>query len=194
MSEKIVVLGNGESRTKFQSQYIDYPIIGCNAAYRDINLDSVVCCDKKMVKEVLSNTDDLEIFTRPDWRNHFKNPRIKYLPDLPFRGLERKDQPIHWNSGPYAVLLACLSDFQEIYLLGFDLYSKDGLINNVYKDSENYKNSSSKSVDPSYWIYQIGKLFRHFEKKQFFIINNIDWKIPESWQLSNVSYLESVDL
>lgn len=194
MSGKIVVLGNGESRTKFQYQHIKYPIIGCNAAYRDVELQSVVCCDKKMVREVLSKTSNLEIYTRKDWSKHFKDQRIKQLPDLPFQGHERKDQPIHWNSGPYAVLLACLSEFQEIYLFGFDLYSKTGFVNNVYKDSENYKDSTSKAVDPSYWIYQLSRLFHHFKDKNFFVINDRDWPIPKSWSMSNVTYLESVDL
>ena len=102
-----------------------------------------------MVREALSTSLDLKIYTRKEWASHFRDPRVYTLPEIPFRGQERKDQPIHWNSGPYAVLLACMSTAQEIFLFGFDLYGHNGLVNNIYKGSINYKDPTDKAVDPS---------------------------------------------
>ena len=58
---------------------------------------------------------------------------IQIVPDLPYVGDQRPDDPIHWGAGPYAVLLAAKMTTDDIHLLGFDLYSVDKHVNNVYK-------------------------------------------------------------
>ena len=44
------------------------------------------------------------------------------------------DEPFHWGSGPYAVLLATFLS-KYIKLIGFDLYGIDGKLNNVYENT-----------------------------------------------------------
>ncbi len=118
----------------------------------------------------------------------FDDYDIDPVPDLPYIGELRQDQPQHWNSGPYAILLSCELGFKEIFLMGFDLYSKDNKVNNVYKDTKNYQVSDTPSIDPKYWIYQISKLFEIYKDKRFVVVNNRDWLLPTSWKLSNVSF------
>lgn len=182
----MLVIGNGESRKQINLDKINMAKIGCNALYRDYKVDNLVCVDKKMLKEVLKTSYKTNIYTRQDWFVNFRlDPRVKMLPNLPFTTESRMDQAINWGSGPYAVYLAA-NKSDTVHMLGFDLYSKDKKFNNIYKDTENYKPSASKAIDPSYWIYQISKVFTYFNNTQFFVYNDSSWEQPESWKLDNV--------
>lgn len=181
----MIVIGNGESRKSIRLNDCDYKI-GCNAAYRDLEIDTLVCVDKRMVKEALSNNFTNTIYTRSEWAagfNSFSN--VKSFPSLPYKGKLRQDDPWHWGSGPYAVYIAALQE-KEIKMIGFDLYSENNKINNVYKDTPNYEKSSYKAIDPSYWIYQIAKIFESFPNNNFTIYNTERWQIPALWKKNNV--------
>lgn len=152
-----------------------------------------------MVEEATKNplTKNTIIYVRKDWYNFFrkikKNKNIMQVPELPYKGNERKDDPINWGSGGYAVLIAAMQ-FQNIYLLGFDLWPKQNhKFNNVYKGTANYNGIDSDPVDPCYWIYQIAKIITLFQDKNFYIINRSDWHIPESWKRSNVDFINIHD-
>ena len=149
-----------------------------------------------MVQEAVSaeyNTTS-KIYTRGDWFDYYSEKKnIRTVPTLPFPGYERWDLPWHWGAGPYAVLLATkYSD--EIHLLGFDLYSKDQFTNNIYKDTDNYNIATKRAVDPSYWIHQIGRIFKHFSNKKFVIHQEEDWVTPKEWKNSNVTVDNIVNL
>ncbi len=193
-----IVFGNGESRAGIDlHQYKNYITVGCNAIHRDFTVDHLICCDARMVREALENpeTDHSKIYVRDNWHHYFrkilKNKHIQLVPELPYKGDKRPDQPIHWGSGPYAVLVAANLDVDEIHLLGFDLYSRSGKVNNVYKGTQNYNSENSSAVDHSYWQYQIAKIFDHYPQKKFKIINKNFWDMPEDWRKNNV---ERVDI
>jgi hypothetical protein len=147
-----------------------------------------------MVDEAVKNpnTTSSEIYVRKDWfkyyneNQHYKN--IKKVPELPYVGEAKRDQPEHWGSGGYAVLVAAGLGFKNVSLVGFDLYSKDDKVNNVYKDTANYANSNSHSIDHSYWVYQISKVFEYYPNVKFTIFNKLDWQLPEEWLQNNVSF------
>lgn len=183
----MLVIGNGESRKDIDINKIDDYKIGCNALYRDYRVDDLICVDKKMLKEVVKTNYSTNIYTRQDWFVNFRlDRRIRMLPDLPFSEESRMDQAINWGSGPYAVYIGA-SKADIVRLVGFDLYGINNRFNNIYKDTENYKTRDKKSIDPRYWIYQIAKVFEHYNQKKFVVYNSKDWKMPESWKLSNVS-------
>lgn len=195
-SNVALVVGNGKSRlqTDLNCFKNSIPIIGCNAIYRDFQVDHLVCCDKRMVEEALTPQDHLfPIYTREryyrDYKKILKFKRVKLVPDLPYTGERKQDQPEHWGSGPYAVLLAASMSFQKIILIGFDLYGDSFLVNNVYAGTKNYSKESSAAVDFTFWIYQINKVFIHYPKKEFIIINNNNWKIPKEWIKDNVRFI-----
>lgn len=137
------------------------------------------------------NTRHSIIHVRKDWFHYFrkikKNKNVRELPELPYSGDSKADNPNNWGSGPYAVLIAAMN-FDRIYLLGFDLWSRSNLVNNVYKDTENYSSKESKPVDPSFWIYQLSKIFLLHPEKQFVIINHSNWNMPDKWKLQNVRF------
>ena len=185
----MLVIGNGESRASVNINKLNYTKIGCNAILRDTKVDYLVCVDRPMLREAVNSSyhKNAKVYTR---RNNFVQYRfeknIRMVPDLPYVGSERPDDPIHWGAGPYAVLLAAKMTTDDIHLLGFDLHSVDKLVNNVYKDTANYSHAHKTAVDPRYWIYQIGKIFKHYPTTQF-VVHNDDFELPKAWKQSNVS-------
>ena len=188
---KALVIGNGESRQhldldKFKSTHVT---VGCNAVHRDTVVNHLVCCDQRMVIEAIKNPNikDTAVYTRADWADKFLKFGVLRVPDLPYKGTQRWDQPLHWGSGGYALLVAAqLSD--NVSIVGFDLVSTTGTVNNFYKDTNNYSKSDQHPVDPTYWIYQTSMVFKSFPDKYFTVFNNSEWKMPESWRLANVSF------
>jgi hypothetical protein len=196
-----IVLGNGESRKHIDLNSFNdqYTLIGCNAIHRDIIVDHLICCDHRMVREALKNSEikRSQIYVRSNWYHYFrkilKNKNVKLLPDLPYQGNDRADRDEHWGSGPYAVLVAASLGFDSINLIGFDLYGINGRVNNIYKNTENYSADSKHAVDHSYWVYQISKIFDLFPNIQFSVYNKSSWEMPERWIRSNVKKI-NIDL
>jgi hypothetical protein len=185
MGNSALVIGNGESRQGLDLSLFECSTtIGCNAAYRDVALDHLVCCDKRTVKEAVANFKS-PIYTRDEWCHLYK---VNPLPALPYQGTDRADEPRHWGSGGYALLLAATLNYTNIKMIGFDLYSNNNLVNNIYKDTDNYSPSTSHAVDHSYWIYQISKIFSNYPQISFTIINNKEWIMPTEWQFKNTNF------
>lgn len=185
------VIGNGESRQDIDIAQLDGKVIGCNAIMRDYHVDSLVCVDRRMVSEALErkvNEQDTYIYTRQNWFNSYpQTKKLRIVPDLPYAGSERADEPFHWGSGPYAVLLAAKQSKNDtVRLLGFDLYSETNTVNNIYKDTPHYDASSKRPVDPRYWVHQIGKVFECYTKVKFIVYAQTDWVLPKVWKKSNV--------
>ena len=137
-------------------------------------------------------TEHTEVYVREDWFKYYrktqKRKNISTVPDLPYQGEQRPDRPEHWGSGGYALLVAAQLGFDDVTLVGFDLYSKNDKVNNVYKDTVNYSAANKPSVDYSYWVYQISKVFQSFPNIVFTVVNNIGWEMPKEWQQPNVHF------
>jgi len=180
----MIVIGNGQSRLPIDISKLTEMKIGCNAIIRDYFVEHLVCVDRRMVQEALDLKTQTVIYTRKDWFNTFSFP-IMPLPNLPYKGDNRPDEPMQWGSGPYAVLLGCLLS-NDIKMIGFDLHSKTKTVNNIYKGTTGYDAENKHAVDPRYWIHQIGMVFKCFPNHKFTIYND-DWILPESWNYTNVS-------
>lgn len=186
----MIVIGNGESRKNIDISILEGPTVGCNAIHRDYSVDYLVCVDYHMLAEAINrkvNKTTL-VYTRQHLLYRYNQEKfIRPVPDLPYQGMNRWDDPIHWGSGPYAVLIGAIyTKLKEVKLIGFDLYSKDTKINNVYKDTFGYKENNSHAVDPRYWIHQIGKVFECFPNIQFTIYQDDNWELPQAWKYPNV--------
>jgi len=180
------VIGNGEGRKHVDLSNLKGTKIGCNAICRDYDVDYLICVDRRMAKEALALNYSGRIYTRQDWINEFSAyNNVTTVPELPYKGTTRPDEPFHWGSGPYALLLACtLAD--EINLIGFDLHSETKFVNNIYKGTKHYNEETYRAVDPRYWIHQIGKLFELYPNKTFKIYQNSNWVLPKAWIHPNV--------
>ena len=189
----MLVIGNGESRLQIDLDKIDICKIGCNAIRRDYEVDHLVCVDRRMVQEALESKFTNTIYTRKDWIGQFSaHKNVELVPTVPYQPEERKDEPFQWGSGPYAVLLAATLS-KKVKLIGFDLFSTTGTVNNVYKSTTHYDNSDKHAVDPSYWIHQISKVFEYFPLNKFTVYQNRQWILPDSSKYPNV-FLDNLDV
>ena len=95
----IFVIGNGESRRGFDITPLKNltTVVGCNAIFRDHNLEYVVCCDRHMCQEAANTVGkNTTVYTREDWYKQFAFwPNVKKVPDLPYEGDKRQDNPFH---------------------------------------------------------------------------------------------------
>ena len=172
----MLVIGNGESRKDLNIDAYERTKIGCNAVFRDSYVHHLICCDRRMVIEAQESKYKGTLYTRRDWVDQFKN--VEVVPELPYKGDTRPDDPWHWGSGPFAVLLAsrlCYEFKQPVHLIGFDLESDTNTVNNLYKGTKNYAKEDSRPIDPSYWIYQMNKVFEHSKDIQFIYYNTKPW-------------------
>ena len=183
------VFGNGESRTSVDINKLDGVKVGCNAIHLDYNVDHLICVDRRMVNEAVDAlvNDYSYVYTREDWvKDYHRYKRIRTVPTLPYQGSNRWDEPFQWGSGPYAILLAAKLS-EHVKLIGFDLYSKDKTVNNIYKNTVGYDPSTKNAVDPRYWIHQIGKIFEIYPRRTFTIYQTENWQLPPAWKYPNVS-------
>lgn len=190
-SKKHLVIGNGESRKPVKLNLLknNFTLFGCNAICRDYEIDHLVCVDRRMVKEALAYKVK-NIYTRNDWKRYFPSNDVRTVPELPYQGSNRWDEPFHWGSGPYALLLSATMDPAECHLIGFDLQSTTSTVNNIYKGTDNYVDKNHRPVDPRYWLKQNAKVFELFPNIQFTIYNTKDWELPKDWQFDNVTKKE----
>lgn len=189
----MLIIGNGESRKGIKLDNISCEKIGCNAIFREAKVRHIVACDRRMVQEIVRKYVNLKsgIWTRLDWKQEFGGRHnINSVPPIWYSSDQKKDQAFHWGSGPYAVYVGCIlaKGDEPIDLLGFDLYSEDNKVNNIFKGTPNYDSADSHAIDPSFWIHQISKLFEKYPEKQFRIFNKDNWKMPDSWKKENVSF------
>jgi len=196
MTKFVSLIGNGESREGFDITPLKKisTVVGCNAIFRDYNLEYVSCCDKHMVQEAANTCGkNTNIFTRQDWHGQFAMwPNVKKFPDLPYNGPDRADEPFHWGSGPYAGVIGLTFKPKVIFMVGFDLYSfEKGKVNNVYKDTKGYE-YIKREVDPKYWIHQFAKLME-LNSCRWLIVNRERWKMPEAWQKNKNVFFETYE-
>lgn len=186
----VLVIGNGESRKNIDFNEFNCVKVGCNAIHRDFHVEHLVCVDRRTLTEAIDSTATT-IYTRQDWLNFSKDSRVQLVPELPYNGELREDDPWNWGSGQFALLVGC-SLSNHIHIVGFDLWGNGTLVNNVYKDTKNYDPSTKRAVDPRYWIYQNSKIFQSYPDKYFTIYNAPNWPMPDSWKLANVE-LKTLD-
>ena len=127
----MLVIGNGESRIDLDLNSYKNTKVGCNAIHRDHYVHHLVCCDRRMVLEAQEKLNYGKIYTRPDWKDQFKSCGL--VPPLPYKGETRPDNPWHWGSGPYALLLGAYLSENTVHIIGFDIGSETDKVNNIYK-------------------------------------------------------------
>jgi hypothetical protein len=103
-----------------------------------------------------------------------------------------------WSAGPIAVRIAIDKHSPSVvYLLGFDLNSNNGLVNNVYKGTSNYVPKDSKETTSANWIKQHIQNFKAFPEVTFYKVNpnpltdddRVSSRVEEWDEFDNVKYI-----
>ncbi len=179
------VIGNGESRLGCDLEQLRPfgPIYGCNALYRDFIPDVLVAVDERMVKEIkeaISKGLKLKEFVYREKANN-EYGRILVASDGFY---EDKG----YAAGTTALKLLCARHpcINEVYLVGFDIYSIDGVRNNVYKGTMNYAAKDALPVYPMNWIEKLARVFVQNPATKFYRVTSIKTNPPEWSDVDNV--------
>ena len=152
------VLGNGVSRQGLDLGLLQSKgtVYGCNALYRDFTPDVLVATDLAMSQEIESTG------YAQQHRFYTRRPR-------PNSGAQVIPRPWYgYSSGPVALALAAQEGHCPIYMIGFDLgANSQGLFNNVYAGTKNYKPNNSGPTFTGNWIRQMQRIVRDHDHQRF---------------------------
>jgi len=105
-----------------------------------------------------------------------------------------------FSSGPNAAALALVDGHSDIYLIGMDLGTTNGMFNNIYAGTQFYKKELDPPTFPGNWINQVVTLTKDFESRQFWRVEGPESafvpqfnKIPNMRILSMDKFLEKVN-
>ena len=107
-----------------------------------------------------------------------------------------------WSAGPIAVRTAISNENPtDIYLIGFDMGSSNGKVNNMYKDTDNYLSSDAAVTPDTNWIQQHKQNFLDYPHVRFWKVNpaplgtDDTCKFIEEWKdIENLQYIELENL
>ena len=172
------VLGNGVSR-----KHIDVntllklgTVYGCNALYRTHTPHVLVATDQPISTQIQESG---------------YSARNKFYTRRPINSLGAHKVPqsyFGFSSGPIATGIAAGDGHKTIYLLGFDMGpAANGLFNNVYADTEFYKQTLAKPTFTGNWVKQLKSVTKDFANQQFIRVSgDTTAVIPELQAIANM--------
>ena len=158
------ILGNGKSRlsvdlTKLSPLGATY---GCNWLCKTFSPDCLVATDRPIADAIQQSG------YAQKHRFHTRKPIV----DLGGKHLSNEYKG--FSSGPNAAALACIDGHSDIYLIGMDLGTTNGMFNNVYVDTQFYKKELDPPTYAGNWINQLVKLTEDYPNRQFYRIEGIE--------------------
>ena len=185
MAEVAFVLGNGESRKGIDIDDLKEKgtVFACNGVYRTHQPHFLIAVDPKMILEI-AETDYM--LQNKVWSNfnaqYNKNPKI-------LDHVQWFKPSLGWSSGPTALRMACDHGFKEIYILGFDYQGlSEGdkknrfKVNNLFKDTRNYKKGNEQATFFGNWMNQTKKCLQDYPDVKFHRVIPKDWFQPKDLQ------------
>ena len=72
---------------------------------------------------------------------------------------------------------------KRIYLIGYDYYSKEQTVNNLYKGTKGYVGTNAKAIGPMNWINHTKRLLNKYEEHEFIHVGEEieDMKDRKNW-------------
>ena len=178
------VLGNGKTRLAINPDDLKKrgTVYACNRAYQDFMPDYLISVDKNMAWEIqdLAINELCKHYTRI---NNIKSGSTS-IPIGEYSG---------YSSGPVAASIAAHNSHPYIFLIGVDLKSTDGLINNLYAGTDFYRPSTDRVTPYDNWISQFTEIARAYPYLRFIHVNPLENFTPEQWlQQDNFSVMDVI--
>ena len=184
------ILGNGRSRLVLDLNKLMEvgTVFGCNGLYRDFTPHCLVATDRPIAEEIQNSG------YAQKHRFHTRKP----IESLGGKFLVKEYKG--FSSGPNAAALALVDGHSDIYLIGMDLGTTNGMFNNIYAGTQFYKKELDPPTFPGNWINQVVTLTKDFESRQFWRVEGPESafvpqfnKIPNMRILSMDKFLEKVN-
>ena len=179
------VLGNGVSRRPIDVNLLMKrgAVYGCNALYRTHVVTALIATDKPISEEIQRSgySKDNKFYTR------------RPLPGMGGHTVPQKY--FGFSSGPIAAGIAAQDGNNPVYLLGFDLGpSLTGTFNNVYADTEFYKQTNALPTFTGNWVRQLATVMRDHPGQMFIrVYGETTAEIPEFDVLENYQKMDLGD-
>lgn len=184
------ILGNGQSRLAVDLNKLMEvgTVFGCNGLYRDFVPHCLVATDRPIAEEIQNSG------YAQKHRFHTRKP----IESLGGKFLVKEYKG--FSSGPNAAALALVDGHSDIYLIGMDLGTTNGMFNNIYAGTQFYKKELDPPTFPGNWINQVVTLTKDFESRQFWRVEGPESafvpqfnKIPNMRILSMDKFIEKVN-
>ena len=184
------ILGNGRSRLVVDLNKLMSigTVYGCNGLYRDFTPHCLVATDRPSADEIQNSGYALKN------RFHTRKP----IEDLGGKTLQKEYKG--YSSGPNAAGLALVDGHSDIYLIGMDLGTTNGMFNNIYAGTQFYKKELDPPTFAGNWVRQVLELCEKFENRQFYRVEGRESafiktfnKIPNMRILAMDKFLEMVN-
>lgn len=158
------ILGNGNSRRVVNLDTLK-PLgmtYGCNWLFKEYIPDVLVSTDRAIADHIQNSGYAL--------KNRFHTRK----PVLELGGKSLTNEFKGFSSGPNAAALACIDGHTDIYLIGMDLGTTNGMFNNVYADWQFYKKKLDPPTFAGNWINQLITLTEKYSNRQFYRVEGIE--------------------
>tara|TARA_Y100001937_G_scaffold117674_1_gene171213 strand:+ start:1169 stop:2008 length:840 start_codon:yes stop_codon:yes gene_type:complete len=76
-----------------------------------------------------------------------------------------------YAAGPTSIYIALHLGAKNVFIIGHDLYSNDGKLNNIYGGTEGYLDNDQDYVKPDTWILQHKENFDAYPQVNFYKVN-----------------------
>jgi hypothetical protein len=175
------ILGNGKSRLAVDLERLAEigTVYGCNGLYRDFIPHVLVATDRAIADHIQESGYSAK------HRFHTRKP----IESLGGRTLIKEYKG--FSSGPNAAALALVDGHSDIYLIGMDLGTTNGMFNNIYAGTQFYKDDMSPPTFPGNWINQVVKLTEDFESRQFWRVEGPESAfVPQFNKIPNMRILQ----
>jgi hypothetical protein len=100
-----------------------------------------------------------------------------------------------WSSGPTALWLASdMTDYDTIYILGFDYEGSGTQVNNIYAGTKNYKAPTEKATYYGNWLKQTIMTCQNNPKKRYIrVLGDSMFTPPEFNKIENIEHIHLKD-
>ena len=179
------VLGNGVSRQPIDVELLlkIAPVYGCNALYRSHTPTVLVSTDRPISQQIQES-------------GYAKTKRFYTRRPLHNSGAQTVPREYFgFSSGPIATALAAKDKHTRIYLLGFDMGpSETGKFNNVYADTEFYKQTINAPTFTGNWVRQLCTVAKDHANCEFIRVHgSTTAEISEFSKIPNMQKLQFAD-
>lgn len=180
-----IVLGNGISRQKFNSELLSNRALnaipskvlrtyGCNSVYRDFLTDFLVVTNKEILEDVAKN--GIMYRTKVFLSRHLK----LWYPFYPSSQVHNIPQDPPFNAGAIAAYLAAFDEHKKVFLLGFDGIDDPNASYNLYDGTPGYP---SAPYSEEYWVRSMMEVFTAYPNVDFVrVMPTASYRIPEAWK------------
>jgi len=174
------IIGNGKSRLAVNLDLLT-PLgttYGCNWLFKEYTPNVLVATDRNIADHIQESG-----YAKTN-RFHTRKPI-----------LELGGKSLHavykgFSSGPNCAAMACIDGHSDIYLIGMDLGTTNGMFNNVYADWQFYKKTLDPPTFAGNWVNQLVQLITEdYKDRQFYRIEG-----PESAFIKQFNKIDNLQI